>query len=210
VTPACVASPVVATPSDLAVYQVQRDATERALLIDLLRRAFDRDPHINWLIRQDDRRDTALAELFVLLVNDMGGELHATADQQSAALWFPPGGGPDWSAQTRFFLRLLNLAGPLRAVARGMDLKRMDRCHPARPHFHLQLLGVAPECRGQGHGSALVGHLRGLARAANCPVYLETSRRENVAFYSNRGFEVAAESRLSDGLCLWSCVCGRW
>jgi ribosomal protein S18 acetylase RimI-like enzyme len=197
---------VIPPPIDLAVYRVSRHAAERVSLIDLLRRAFDRDPHINWLVRQDHRRETALAELFVLLVNEMGGELHATADRQAAALWFPPGGGPHWGAQSRFFLRLLNLAGPLRAVARGIDLKRLDRCHPARPHFHLQLLGVAPECRGQGHGSALVEQLRALARAANQPVYLETSRRENVAFYSRRGFEVAAETRLSEGLCLWSLV----
>ena len=195
-TQACVAAPVMAAPTGLAVCRVSRDAAERVLLIDLLRRAFDRDPHINWLVRQDARRESALSELFVLLINDMGGELHATADLQAAALWFPPGGGPDWNAQARFFLRFLGIAGPLRALTRGIGLKRMDRCHPARPHFHLQLLGVAPDCRGQGHGGALVGYLRELAQASNHPVYLETSRRENVAFYARRGFEVTAENRL--------------
>lgn len=198
----------MASPTDLAVYRVSCDAAERVLLIDLLCRAFDRDPHINWLVRQDSRRESALTELFALLVNDMGGELHATADQQAAALWFPPGGGPGWSAQTRFFLRFLNLVGPLRAVSRGIDLKRMDQCHPARPHFHLQLLGVAPDCQSQGHGSALVAHLQALAQASKNEIYLETSRQENVAFYARRGFEVVAESQLSDGLCLWSLTSG--
>ena len=191
-------------PSHLVVSKVSSVAPKLPELIEVLRRAFDHDPHINWLIRQDAGRAAAMTELFQLLLTDMGGELHASADRKSAALWFPPGGGPDWRAQTRFFLRYLNIAGPARALARGIDLKRMDRCHPARPHFYLQLLGVEPECQRQGHAGALLARLLALASEADCPVYLETSSPGNVAFYCRHGFVGTAETVLSGGLRLWS------
>ncbi len=180
------------------------DAAEVSALTAMLCRAFQADAHINWLIRQDERRETAMNALFRLLLTDMGGELHASADRKSAALWFPPGGGPDWRAQSRFFLRYLNIAGPARALARGIDLKRMDQRHPARPHFYLQLLGVEPECQRQGHGGTLLARLLALASEADCPVYLETSSPGNVAFYCRHGFVGTAETVLSGGLRLWS------
>ncbi len=188
----------------LGVSRIENDPAISSALVDVLCRAFDRDPHINWLIRQDTGRAEAMAALFQLLLTEMGGELHATADRQSAALWYPPGNSPNLGAQTRFFLRFLAIAGPLRALKRGVDLKRMDRQHPQQPHFHLQLLGVAPEYQGSGHGRALLEHLQALAQASGSPIYLETSSPQNVAFYARHGFATTAECTLSDHLRLWS------
>ncbi len=194
-----------ASPSTaLAVSRVASDCTDLSKRVDVLCRAFDQDAHINWLIRQDARRKSAMAALFRLLLTEMGGELHATADGESVALWFPPGAAPSWNAQSRFFLGLLNIAGPLRAIRRGIDLKRMDQQHPAEPHFYLQLLGVNPACQRQGHGSALLARLFEQARESNCPVYLETSNPRNEDFYTCHGFVRHAETTLSDGLRLWS------
>lgn len=184
--------------------RVGNDAADLPALAAMLCRAFQTDAHINWLIRQDDRRNAAMNALFRLLLTEMGGELHASADRKSAALWFPPDGDPGWGMQTRFFLSYLSIAGPARALVRGIDLKRMDQRHPARPHFYLQLLGVDPECRRQGRGGALLTRLLSLARESDCPVYLETSSSLNVAFYARHGFASTAETVLSGGLRLWS------
>lgn len=195
----------VATPSTaLAVSRVASDCEDLSKLVDVLCRAFDQDPHINWLIRQDARRKPAMAALFRMLLTEMGGESHVTADGESVALWFAPGSVPSWNAQSRFFIGLLNIAGPLRAIRRGIDLKRMDQHHPSQPHFYLQLLGVNPACQRQGHGSALLAQLLEQARESDCPVYLETSSPRNEAFYTRHGFVRLAESTLSDGLRLWS------
>jgi len=190
--------------ASLEVARVHADTLALRQWVDLLCRAFDHDAHINWLIRQDDGRELALVELFGVLLSEMGGELHATTDHQAAALWFPPGQSSGWRAQALFFRRLLMIAGPLRAVLRGIDLKRMDQRHPAEPHFYLQLIGVAPEARCRGHASALLRRLLSLAGEAKRPIYLETSSQENVAFYVRRGFNAIAETTLSDNLRLWS------
>ncbi len=184
--------------------RLDKDAEDLPALVAMLCRAFQADAHINWLIRQDDRRDAAMSTLFRLLLTEMGGELHASTDCKSAALWFPPGDGPGWNMQARFFLRYLSIAGPARALIHGIDLKRMDQRHPTRPHFYLQLLGVDPECRRQGRGSAILSGLQALARESDCPVYLETSSPQNVAFYYRHGFAGTSESVLSGGLKLWS------
>jgi GNAT superfamily N-acetyltransferase len=175
-----------------------------AEMIEVLRRAFEHDPHINWLIPQDAGRAAAMSALFRLLVCEMGGELHASADGKAVALWFPPGETPDWARQARFFLRYLAIAGPVRALKRGFDLKRMDQRHPVQPHFYLQLLGVEPDSRRRGLGGALLTRLLNRAQADGCAVYLETSNPENLAFYSRHGFSGTTETRLSDGLRLWS------
>lgn len=193
-------------PSCMAVSKVARNASSLPNLIDVMCRAFERDDHINWLLRQDTQRETARAQLFCLLLSEMGGELYASTDRNSAALWFPPHTHSSWGAQSRFFLHLLSIAGPLQAIRRGIDLKRMDRCHPKQPHYYLQLLGVAPEYQRKGYGNALLSSLIAQARAADCPIYLETSSTLNAAFYSKLGFANTFETTLSDGLRLWSMI----
>ncbi len=173
-------------------------------LIEVLYHAFEHDPHINWLIRQDAGRSAAMSALFRLLVCEMGGELHASADGKAVALWFPPGESPDFARQARFFLRYLAIAGPVRALRRGIDLKRMDQRHPAQPHYYLQLLGVEPTSRRRGLGSALLARLLNRAQLDGYAVYLETSNPDNLAFYSRHGFSCTSETSLSDGLRLWS------
>jgi GNAT superfamily N-acetyltransferase len=179
-----------------------------AKLVDMLCRAFDRDAHINWLVRQDAGRTRAMGELFRLLLSeDMAGELFADADLNSAALWFPPDRWPmGWAREAAFFLSYLKIAGPPASLTRGLGLKRMAARHPARPHYYLQLLGVDPAHQGGGLGGALLGAMLGRCDEARVPAYLETSSGKNVAFYGRHGFNPVAETVLTDGPRLWSLV----
>lgn len=197
-------------PDSLSVHPVPPGAPERHELAALLARAFVGDAHIDWLLpRGGDQardQDSARLALFSLLVEDMGGGLHATADRLAAALWFAPGEAPDWTTQARFFQFLVTSLGMIRALGRGLDLKRMDARHPPRPHFYLQLLAVDPAHQRRGHGRALVERLLAQAREAGCPVYLETSREGNVDFYGRLGFSVSAKTVLNGGPRLWSMI----
>jgi uncharacterized protein YjiS (DUF1127 family) len=76
----------------------------------------------------------------------------------------------------------------LAALAPGMEAQ--ERLHPSTPHWYLPWIGVRPEARGRGVGSALLA--RGLARAdaEGAPVYLEATSRRNAALYLRHGFEV--------------------
>lgn len=81
-------------------------------------------------------------------------------------------------------------------MIRGMQL--MDallRNHPPEPHLYLNFLGVDPDYQRKHLGTALLAHLRDIARERNdlAGVYLETATEANVAYYSGKGYQVLSE-----------------
>ncbi len=60
----------------------------------ILRAAFDDDPLINWIVRQDERRSEAIEMLFRELARYEylpGGECYIAGDGTGATLWRAPG-----------------------------------------------------------------------------------------------------------------------
>ena len=73
--------------------------------------------------------------------------------------------------------------------------------HKARPHEEFwYLAGVGAVRRGEGVGTALLGHRLGRVTG---PAYLESSKRENIALYERFGFELRDSLQLPDGPELW-------
>ena len=177
-----------------------------------LGRAFARDPaveymlgpsprqdRVTWLLRQGLRASEA--EAGGGAVRLAGGGTQPVA---GVAAWIPPDRDP-----TPSFLRHLRLggwalpwrAGPTvlpRVLRRDEDAARRYRADVRQPEWILDLLGVSPEAQGSGLGRALVRE--GLERAAGdgLPVYLQTYRIENVAWYRTLGFEVVSEGSHAD------------
>lgn len=174
-----------------------------------LGRAFARDPAVEyilgpepplgrviWLLRQALRASEAEAG---------GGEVRiAGGPAVGVAAWLPPGCDPIPS-----FVRHIRLGGwaipwrvgPVvlpRVLRRDEDAASRYRADLRQPEWILDLLGVDPAAQGTGLGRALVTD--GLARAAadGLPVYLQTYRIENVAWYSKLGFEVVSEGSHAD------------
>jgi GNAT superfamily N-acetyltransferase len=82
--------------------------------------------------------------------------------------------------------------------ARAMDQwggvsEALRREHPIEPHWYVAVLGIVPSARRRGLGARLVEALAALASASPFPIYLESDRRESVAFYLSHGFEVRGE-----------------
>jgi GNAT superfamily N-acetyltransferase len=79
---------------------------------------------------------------------------------------------------------------------------RLDGLHPREPHRYLGTVGVAPDQRRRGVGTALVRHWCGLADRERVPVYLETDVPGNVPFYEREGFSVLDETDVL-GTAVW-------
>ena len=60
----------------------------------------------------------------------------------------------------------------------------------ARPHYYLWGLAVDPEQQRGGAGTALLSTLFERADQERMPIYLETHKFENVAYYEARGFRL--------------------
>jgi ribosomal protein S18 acetylase RimI-like enzyme len=73
------------------------------------------------------------------------------------------------------------------------------------PHWLLWSIGIAPECQGQGLGSALLQPMLARLDADGTPCFLETANEPNVPFYQRRGFRVVDVSTIAGSACqIWT------
>jgi ribosomal protein S18 acetylase RimI-like enzyme len=173
----------------------------------VLRRAFDTDPVVNWVVRQDGGRDAAMAWLFRLTL-DLAmplGHVYTTDDGMGAALWTPPG---------RVGSGQLLQAWRLPGFVRSVGLRRLSRVvqgvgalaakHPRASHWYLSELAVDPPAQGRGIGSALLRDRLAACDRLRLPAYLESSNPRNTSLYERHGFRVVQEHRMGgDGPPIW-------
>jgi ribosomal protein S18 acetylase RimI-like enzyme len=114
----------------------------------------------------------------------------------------PPGAYPLPAPRLGARLRALAIQGLAVQLRWGRVFEHLDRIHPREPHWYLATLGVAPDARARGIGSALLHALLDRADREAAACYLETDRSENVAFYAPAGFAVDRESRVL-GVRIW-------
>lgn len=95
------------------------------------------------------------------------------------------------------------LAGPAPAGRAAQVTRVMERKHPAEPHLYLWFLAAHPAVQRQGVGRALMASVLSEAAARGAPVYLETTREENVPYYAGFGFRVTDHAPLVRAARMW-------
>jgi ribosomal protein S18 acetylase RimI-like enzyme len=165
------------------VEELKRRATSVLLL------AFTADPMTRWTWRDPERYLEAFPE-FAMAFGGRAFE-HGSAfiaqDFAGAALWLPPGVGPDEAALGALLERT---APPELAADIAAILEQMGRYHPHEPHWYLPLIGVDPARQSEGHGSRLMRRALAAADRDARPAYLESANPKNVPFYERLGFEL--------------------
>jgi ribosomal protein S18 acetylase RimI-like enzyme len=168
-----------------------RSATpsEEAATIAVVVLAFASDPVARWSWPDPG----AYLEHFPAFVRAFGGRAfaegaaHTVEGHAGAALWLPPGIGPDEEAMGGLLERTTpaHLQGDIFAL-----LEQMGRFHPKEPHWYLPLIGVDPARQSRGLGSALMRHALALCDRDKRPAYLESTNPKNVPLYRRLGFEL--------------------
>ncbi|MGC4109659.1 MAG: GNAT family N-acetyltransferase [Nocardioides sp.] len=173
-------------------------ADHRAV-VRVLATAFADDPVTRWLVpdgrpleplfRAHVRSGAAGAQHLDLAVRD--------GEAVGVAIWHAPGYHvATWRQVAALPRYALALRGNL---SRGVAMENL--MHGARPSERFwYLAGVGAVRRGEGIGSALLGHRLAQVRE---PAYLESSKRENIALYERFGFVLRDPLRLPDGPELW-------
>ena len=175
-------------------------------LAAMLGRAFEDDPVQAWLFPRDEGRRAKVQVFFDLEVRDIllpRGEVWTSPGRESAAGWMPPG---QWKIPMRTMLRhapaLLRVLGRRTMLAlRGLG--QIEARHPREPHWYLAVLGTDPVEQGRGLGSSVLAPVLGRCDDEGLGAYLESSKEENLAFYSRHGFEVTEEVQLPNGPPVW-------
>lgn len=167
-----------------------------------LARAFEHNPGMTWIFRNQERRvrqlERGFADYFRHLWLDRG-DLYTINSLAGAAVWMPPGG---WKApalaQLRVFPGLVrNVRADLPRFLRFFSL--VESKHPHEPHWYLLLLGVAPELQGRGFGSHMMQPVLRRCDEERMPAYLETDSERNVALYERHGFRITEQFDLPSG-----------
>src|SRR5256885_8670789 len=100
------------------------------------------------------------------------GTAYITDGARAAALWLPPGIGPDEAAMAAIMVQTLR---PDIADDLGQVLQGMAKHHPREPHWYLPLIAADPHWIGQGLGALLMQHALRRCDEEGIAAYLESS-----------------------------------
>jgi GNAT superfamily N-acetyltransferase len=155
---------------------------DEAVAIGVLALAFGADPVTRWTW-PDPAQYLAQFPAFVKAFGGKAfthGGAYLADGHAGAALWLPPGIGPDEDSLTA----LLRRTAPAGIEADIFALlEQMGRYHPSEPHWYLPLIGVDPTRQSRGYGSALMRHALAACDRDERPAYLESTNPRNIALY---------------------------
>jgi ribosomal protein S18 acetylase RimI-like enzyme len=169
---------------------------DKALVVDILAKAFDTNLSVNYLIRPDQRRKERIRKLmaYSFEVCHLFGKVLLSEDKKACALLlFPDQKKTTWrSVLLDLELALFGLGLPM--VRRTLNREaRIKRFHPQQPICYLWFLGVDPAYQRQGLGKQLLREILDDSDHSQRPLYLETSTIRNVPWYQQMGLEVYHE-----------------
>jgi ribosomal protein S18 acetylase RimI-like enzyme len=158
-------------------------------VIDTVVLAFAADPVARWSWPESHQYLVSMPQM----ARAFGGRAfaskgaHATDGYAGAALWLPPGVGPDEDALGEIVQR--TVADSIRPNVVAV-FEQMAAYHPHEPHWYLPLIGVDPIHQGKGHGDALMTYALEQCDRDHLPAYLESTNPRNISLYQRHGFEV--------------------
>jgi hypothetical protein len=166
-----------------------------------LARAFHDDPLMCYLFRNEAKRPEKLPKVFWLLFK-LGlphGGCVVTSGYEAAALWRPPEQWDIhwWQYITNGAAFFGLFGGDIPHVLSTMDI--IEKRHPHKPHWYLQVLGTDTLKQGKGFGSIAMRHQLEIIDSHTLPAYLESSKESNIPIYASYGFEVTGEITFPNG-----------
>jgi GNAT superfamily N-acetyltransferase len=171
----------------------------------VIARAFDDDPFINFIIKQDHRREQRILDWAsgAATASVALGETYVTEAGDGAALWTPPG-EPHTAGALARLRRLRPLTGLTHALAVSRALEVLERKTPHEPHFYLRIIGVLPERQRQGLGGRLMRPVLERSDRDRVPAYLVCTKQHNVRLYERDGFRVLERVETPGGPPVWT------
>ncbi len=170
--------------------------SDKALIIDILAKAFDNNKSVNYIVRQDKRRTERIRELanYSFEMCLLFGEIFISEDRTACALiLFPdkkrttPGSA---ILDLRLIIKAMGVSNLLKVLKREKIINKM---HPPRLLYHIWYIGVEPQQQGKGAGTLLLKSILARAAALNRLAVLETSTKKNIPWYQKHGFAIYSQ-----------------
>lgn len=171
------------------------DQSRTAEATKLLAQAFHDDPVINWACNfPKDLQPFFDITLPAFITH---GLTYIDTQKRGIASWQGPNQAVDWPYTFSTIIDILRLGGPRAVYRMAISGNVTERFHPRAPHYYLFAIGVLPQYKGQGLGTALISQILRTCDEENMPAYLENSKEENIGFYQGHGFKVVEEIQIA-------------
>lgn len=169
---------------------------DKQLVVDILIRSFVDNKSVNYIIRQDEKREQRLKHLmeYSFDICNLFGDVFVSDDKKGCALVVVP----DRKKVTvktilldvKMALSVIGLPNIKKAISRESTIKKI---HPSVPIYYLWFIGVEPSQQGQGIGSKLLNEIIQKGLSENRTICIETSTLKNVPWYEKHGFKTYRE-----------------
>lgn len=166
------------------------ELTDKNLIVDILVQSFSDNKSINYIVKQDRRREARLRKLmaYSFEICYRFGEVYLTEDKKACALILFPHKKRYLSAillDLDLAFSVIGLSNLKKVLSRESKIKQL---YPKSPFYYLWFIGVYPVDQNKGIGKTLLNEILTNAEREGLPVYLETSTTKNIPWYEKFGF----------------------
>ncbi|PWK68300.1 acetyltransferase (GNAT) family protein [Mucilaginibacter oryzae] len=166
---------------------------DKELVINILSRSFATNQSVNYIVRQDHKKKKRIAALmdYSFELCSSFGDVWLSEDKQACALVLYPHRQRTTFASILLDIRLIWQAIGLQNIRKAINREAQIKAKQTQdPMAYLWFIGVHPDFQRQGKGSKLMLELIASARTDGTVFFLETSTRENLAWYERFNFKV--------------------
>lgn len=171
-------------------------STEKQIIVDILRKSFQDNKSVNFVVKQDRKREARIKKLmeYSYFQGENFGKIYFSKDQNACAIVLIPSKkkttlkGILWDLKLVF--SCMGISNVSKVLKRESEIKKH---HPDFSFLHLWYIGVNPEFQGKSKGTELMAKIMYDAKELNLPIYLETSNPKNFPFYEKLGFKMISE-----------------
>ena len=170
----------------------------------VLSRALYNEPHLAFMIPDEDARRAMLPWLFGAATRacEIYG-ICTTAASEGVALWI----GPEHDLTVSRVVRAAMMAMPFnlergilrRCMKLAASIEEVRRRLAPQPHWYLMALGSEPSSDAASIGGVLMEPVLSRAYITGVPCYLETFNEGRLRFYEDYGFRIAGAGQVPGG-----------
>lgn len=175
---------------------IKADCNSKALVVKILTSSFRSNKSVNYIIKQDGKREQRLRSLmeYSFDVCYLFGNIFLSEDKKGCALMVLPDKKKTNLTTILLDLKLIfyctGFANVKKAIKREAKIKELQ---PKEPIYHLWFIGVDPAEQNKGIGSALLAELIKDGTSMQRTICLETSTLKNIPWYEKFGFKIYNE-----------------
>ncbi len=175
---------------------IRAELKDKNLIADILTKSFKDNKSVNYIVKQDDKREQRLRSLmeYSFDICYHFGDIFLTDDKKGCALVVLPDEKKTTVKSVLLDLKLIFSCIGLSNIGKAMSREgKIKKLQPKELLYYLWFIGVDPGEQHKGIGSSLLTEVINEAKSKQRTICLETSTLTNIPWYEKFGFKIYNE-----------------